>query len=598
MSTQTVVAPEQTAPSGPRRPENTGPRRALKEPVLVILGGLALAVAFCWPIVRAPRTTVLFDLGDPLLQTWELAWQRHFLFDGGDFWTGNIFLGAKNNFAFTDSLLGYLPFSLIGGDDQAGALLRYNIVFLFASTLAFVGGYWLVRQLGGSWHAAALGGVVFAWAPWRLAHVHHLNLLSTGGIALALFALARGHGFSLRGGFRPELARPGWALAGWLIATWQITIGFATGLPFSYVLGAVGVAIAVSMWRKRSQITRRLVLANGVGVGVLLVITLLMILPYLRVVDIYQFKRTAEELAVYSPPPQGLITTSHFSWLWSDTALTRWTWEMDPAPWEKWIFPGLVLIMFAVIGLFVSAWSRRARILLGAGAVLTGILALGTSFFHGTFTYLLVWRFMPGWDALRTPGRLIIWTTLLLILLAAGAVTRLAQALAEKRTGSPVKRRLLGLVMVLPAVGAVVESAPVLPYAHPPQPPAALSEAFRMEPAGPTLVLPIHLTGDSIPMLWSIKEGFPVIANGNTGNYPKSWTELSKAATAFPSPRSVDDFKSHGIRKVIVIRSLLERPRSADDKSPTYERALLRSVQGLPVTRTDLDSDVVVFTLH
>ncbi|ALG05599.1 hypothetical protein AOZ06_00440 [Kibdelosporangium phytohabitans] len=557
-----------------------------------------LALAFCWPIVRAPRTTVLFDLGDPLLQTWELAWQRHFLFGGGDFWTGNIFLAARNNFAFTDSLLGYLPFSLIGGDDQAGALLRYNIVFLFASTLAFVGGYWLVRQLGGSWHAAALGAVVFAWAPWRLAHVHHLNLLSTGGIALALYALARGHGFSLRHGFRPELARPGWALAGWLIATWQITIGFATGLPFAYVLGAVGVAIAVAMWRGRSRITRRLVIANGVGVGVFLVITLLMTLPYLRVIDLYKFKRTAEELAVYSPPPQGLITTSHFSWLWSDTALTRWTWEMDPAPWEKWIFPGLVLVMFAVIGLFVSAWPRRTRILLGAGAVLTGILALGTSFFHGTFTYLLLWKFMPGWDALRTPGRLIIWTTLLLILLAAGAVTRLAQVLAENRTVSPVRRRLLALVMVLPALGAALESAPVLPYAHPPEPPAALSEAFAMEPRdGGTLILPIHLTGDSIPMLWSIKEGFPVIANGNTGNYPKSWTELSKISTAFPSPRSIDEMKKYGIRKVVVIRSLLEMPRSAGDKSPTYDKALVRSVKGLPVTRTDL-SDVVVFTLH
>ncbi len=30
------------------------------------------------------KTTL--DLDDTLLQTWELAWQRHFLVHGGDFW--------------------------------------------------------------------------------------------------------------------------------------------------------------------------------------------------------------------------------------------------------------------------------------------------------------------------------------------------------------------------------------------------------------------------------------------------------------------------------------------------------------------------------
>nr|WP_232328020.1 hypothetical protein [Kibdelosporangium sp. MJ126-NF4]CEL16102.1 hypothetical protein [Kibdelosporangium sp. MJ126-NF4] len=588
MITQTS-APLHAAFSVPRRPRRTPLGKRLREPLLVILGGLTIAVVFCWPIVRAPRTTVLVDLGDPLLQTWELAWQRHFLLNGGDFWTGNIFSGAENNFAFTDSLLGYLPFSLIGGDDQSGALLRYNLVFLFACTLAFVGGYWLVRQLGGTWHAATFGAFVFAWAPWRLAHMHHLNILSTGGIALALFALARGHGFSLSHASRPQPVRPGWALAGWLIAAWQVTIGFATGMPFVYVMGGVGVAIAVWLVRKRHQVTRQLVIADGVGAAVFLTVTYLMSIPYRRVVELYQFTRSVRDLDNFSPPPQGLVTSSHLSWLWSDTAFTRWTWQMEPAPWEKWIFPGLVLVLFALIGLVVSAWSRTARILLGVGAVLTGILALGTSFFHGTFSYLLLWRFLPGWDALRTPGRLILWTSLLLILLAAGAVTRLAQVLAEKRIVSPVKRRLVALVMVLPTAGVLLETAPVLPYARPPDPPAGLSAALDSGPRGPVLVLPMDVIGDSVPMLWSINHGFPVLANGNTGNYPKSWVDLSAATKAFPSSRSIGELTRYGVRRVVVIKSLVE--------GTPYRRSLVRSVDGLPVTRTELP-DVVVFTLR
>ncbi|WP_125728338.1 hypothetical protein [Kibdelosporangium aridum] len=552
-----------------------------REPALVGIAGLVVTLGFYWRIVIDLRSTVLFDLGDPLLQAWELAWQRHFLFNGGDFWTGNIFGGTENNFAFTDSLLGYLPFSLIGGSGPADAILRYNLAFIFAATLAFIGGYMLVRQLGGTWHAAALGAVVFAWAPWRLAHVHHLNLLSTGGIALALFALARGHGFSLRHGFRPELARPGWAVAGWLIAAWQVTIGFATGLPFVYVLGVIGVALLVVMLRKRKQISRRLWIADGVGAVAFLTVTLLMTLPYLRVVELYQFTRTLGELQTYSPPPQGLITTSHFSWLWSDTAFTAWTWDMEPAPWEKWIFPGLVLLVFAAIGLAFSAWPRKVRLVLASGVVVSAILALGTSFFHGTFTYLLLWKFLPGWDALRTPGRLILWTTLLLLLLAAGAVTKLAQSLARKH-----KQRLVALVMILPAVGALAEAVPVFPYAHPPAMPEGLQQEF--EKPGPVVILPMDLTGDSIPMLWSTKD-FPILANGNTGNYPKNWTELTAATKAFPSSRSIEALEKHNVRRVIVVKSLVE-------KTP-YARSLIRSVDGLPLTKTET-RDIVVFTLR
>lgn len=551
-------------------------------------GGLALTLAFCWPIVRDLRSTVLFDLGDPLLQTWELAWLRHFLFNGGEFWTANIFSGAENNFAFTDSLLGYLPFSLIGGDGQHGAILRYNVVYLFATTLAFAGGYALVRQLGASWHAAALGAVMFTWAPWRLAHAHHLNVLSTGGIALAMFALARGHGFSLRHGFRPELGKPGWVVAGWLIAAWQISLGFATGLPFVYAMGLITLAIAVGLVLRRRMVTRRLVIVNVVGATLFFSVTYLMTIPYRRVVELYQFTRTWADIQNFSPPPQGLVTSSHFSWLWSDTALTRWTWEMEPAPWEKWIFPGFVLLLFAVLGLVVSVWPRRVRIWFGVSAVVTGIFALGSSFFHGTFTYQLVWKYLPGWEALRTPGRLILWTTLLLTVLAAGAVTRLAQTLADRRIQSPAKRRLLSLVMVLPALGALLESVPVYPYAHPPELPAGLRQEFERHSDGPILVLPMDVIGDSIPMLWSTS-GFPLLANGNSGNYPKPWVEMSVATKAFPSSRSIETLEKHGVRKVVVVKSLL-------DKTP-YRRSLTRSVDGLPVTRVDR-GDVVVFTLR
>src|SRR2546430_8678184 len=108
--------------------------------------------------------------------------------------------------------------------------------------------------------------------------------MSSGGIVLALAMLARGHGLSLKDGFRRDRIRPGWALAGWLVAAWQITLGFGIGVPFAYALGgsvALGYGIGLlRRWRPR----RRLVFASLAGVAAFLAVSLLMMYPYLRVI--------------------------------------------------------------------------------------------------------------------------------------------------------------------------------------------------------------------------------------------------------------------------------------------------------------------------
>src|SRR5207244_11185061 len=106
---------------------------------------------------------------------------------------------------------------MIGVGPRA-AVLRYNIMYVLVFAFAFVGAYALVRQLGANKAGAAVAGAAFAYAPWRLGQAGHMHVLSAGGIALALAMLARGHGYSLRHGYRPERVRPGWAFAGWPVA--------------------------------------------------------------------------------------------------------------------------------------------------------------------------------------------------------------------------------------------------------------------------------------------------------------------------------------------------------------------------------------------
>ncbi|GHG05061.1 MULTISPECIES: hypothetical protein [Amycolatopsis] len=576
--------------------DGRGRRARIREGVFAVLAGFLLSAVFNHQVVLHPRSLVTGDLGDPLLQAWQLAWQHHFVTGGGSLWTGNTLYPATGSFAFSDSLLGYLPLGLLG-DGPYAAIMRYNAVLVFAFALAFAGAYLLIRQLGGNWQAAALAGVVFAWAPWRLTHISHLNILSSGGIALALFALARAHGYSLRHGRRPELARPGWAVAGWLIAAWQVTLGFAVGIPFVYLLGVIGLVLLVTAVRGWRRFGTRLFVADAAGAAVFLVVTYLMTIPYRQVVEQYGFTRGWDEVQLYSPPPQGLLGTLASTWLWQDTPLDPRTgafadpaWTTLPGVAEKLLFPGLAVLLVALAGLFFSVWSVRVRVWLGVATVVVTVFALGSQFFGGDYTYYLLWRYLPGWDALRTPGRLMLWVLLLLAVLAAGALTRTAEWLRTLDTTYD-RGRFLQALLVVPALFAVLEGVPDQAYPSPPGIPPDVAKAFENNPR-PALMLPIGQDpgqfSEFVYQFWST-DGFPPLANGHNGLLPPSYGEIVEAGKTFPDAHSVAVLRKYGIQQVLVLKV-------AATGTP-YQAALTRPLDGLPVTRSE-STDLVTFTLR
>ena len=104
------------------------------------------------------------------------------------------------------------------------------------------------------------------------------------------------------------------------------------------------------------------------------------------------------------------------------------------------ISPGHVLAVLAVLGLVVSVWPLRRRLLLGLATAVATVLTLGTQApGGGGWSYLLLYRHLPGWDALRTPGRLVLWVTMGLALLAAGLVGRLAELLLRRAADREVR---------------------------------------------------------------------------------------------------------------------------------------------------------------
>ncbi|MBO0870562.1 MAG: hypothetical protein J2P15_18560, partial [Micromonosporaceae bacterium] len=424
----------------------------IHEWTLATFGALALAVVMTWPSALHPSTTIPADIWDPTLQAWQLAWSGHILrTDPTQLWNGNAFFPDPYSYAYSDSLLGYFPAGLVGNGPVA-ALIRYNIIFILLHALAFFGAYALVRQLGAGRIAGAAAGAAFAYAPWRWGQAGHMHVLSVGGIALSLAMLARGHGFSLTGPARPK--RAGWAVAGWCVAAWQISLGFGIGVPFGYVLGGLTLAwIAAWLLRGAPRPHWGLVAADTVGLLLFLAVTAFMAVPYLRVVERFPYaRRSLDDVRLYSPNLRAFLTAPAQSLPWGHAhEAARATMS---APAETTLLPGFILLGLALAGLSFSIWSARARLVLFLGVVVSVIFAMGTNFLGGTYTYAPVFHYLPGWDAIRTPGRLIIWTTLLLAILAAGAVgalvSRAGDIIAQRYPSRP--GLLLRVALILPVL--------------------------------------------------------------------------------------------------------------------------------------------------
>ena len=578
----------------------TAVRRLLKhEWTLACAGALALALLMTWllpPFVMwifsagATRTgfanplhTIVGDAGDPTGQAWLLAWTGHaLLHDPSALWNTNAFFPDHNGLAFNDTLLGYAPAGFVGSGFPA-AVLRYNIVFVLAFALAALGAYALARQLGANRIGAAVAGAAFAYAPWRYGHDGHLNILSSGGMPLALAMLARGHGWSLRHGYRPEKVRPGWAVAGWLVAAWQVTLGFGIGLPFVYVLAGASLVGAV-MWlvTRRPPVPRRLVVADLATGAVFAVVAVAMALPYWHVrAEQPETLRSLAYVGVFSPTPRSLVVAPSDSLIWGNWHAAARS-ALEPASTEKVLLCGYVLYALAGCGLFLSAWGVRRRILLFAGAVITTVLALGTN----TPVFQLVYRYLPGFDGSRTPGRLIVWPTLVLALLAAGFVTEAARLVRRATTADwsdgltrDFRAVAVRVVTVPLLVAVLIEGLPNLNHVPLADPPAAMAIAPT-----PTLVLPTDDYVDLTVMLWSTA-GYPEIANGASSVVTPVRDKVRTVAQTFPSQQSVAALRALGVRSVVVVRSRVP--------GTPYEGALNAPVDGLGISRTDVGPDVL-----
>ncbi|RRR99624.1 hypothetical protein [Glycomyces terrestris] len=581
-------APAAAPPGRLRRAGRLAARAARSEWTLAALFSALLAVAMTWPLAKNLTTAIPHDLGDPLLQAYTLAWLGESLRgDPQGIWTTNSFWPNPDSFLFTDTLFGYAPAALLAVDGPSN-LAVYNVLFIATFALAFLGGYALLRQLGARVAGSAVGAAAFAYAPWKLAHLGHLNVLSSGAIALSLAMLARGHGWSLRGGFRPERQRPGWILAGWLVALWQFSIGVALGLTFVYLMLAIAVVVGLTWLVKRPALTWRTVAADGAGGTVFSLGVLWIADRHASVAQAYpETVRSWDYVQFFSPSWQSFIIAPEESRLWGaahEAARAELTW-----PPEQTLLVGFTVLALAVAGLIWSSWSRWQRAWIALGIAVFTALAMGPNFLDdGRWAWGLLYEYAPGFDAVRTTGRMVLYISLLLAVLAAGTLTRLAddadavahESRVDKRFEEKAPRRVHALLFA-PLVFVLWEGL-MVPELHAPDP--APLDVSSLD--GPVMFLPSD-GRDTRVQFWTV-DGFPEMVNGSAAFTPAGTSELRDLSKSFPSEDAIAGLREAGVETVVVVPGWLPGSDWAglDTEAEPF---------GVEVERTD---DAIVYDLN
>jgi hypothetical protein len=320
-------------------------------PVVAAIGYSAITLVMTWPLAAGLASDVPADLGDPLLNMWILDWVAAGIvavlsgsMSVADVWHANIFHPEPLALAFSEHLFGQsvqmLPAYAVSGN----LILCYNLLFLATFALSGLGAFLFVRDLTGRVDAAFLAGIVFAFAPLRMAQLSHIQVLSTQWMPLALFGFRRfittARWFPLAGG-TAALLMNNWSCGYYLLF-------FTPFLPL-FVVHQMYVhhrLRSAGMWM--AFVAAAIVIAAG---------TLPFLTYYEEARRVHEIERSRAEVIRFSADLRGFLGAPEILRIWGPVL----TAARKP---EGEVFLGMTAMLLALVGVTTTlrtAWSQSAR---------------------------------------------------------------------------------------------------------------------------------------------------------------------------------------------------------------------------------------------
>jgi hypothetical protein len=427
------------------------------------------------PLARDLRSQTLAG-PDPVIDLWTVNWLSRHLLQPTQLYGGNIFQPVEHAVLFSDLSLGTAvllpPFRVVADDPVP----LYNLAVLLALSFAGFSFFLLSWTLTGCPGAGLLAGTLAAFGSHQLYHVYHLNLLTTGWLALLLL------------GLHQLLERPGGAAA---VLT---GVSFALSVQSSgyYAVAAVLLPLVFAVTHARRLFARgplrSAILAAILGSA--------LALPYLL-----SFLEVREAHSLRRPP--GMSRSMAFQPA-RDLGAHGYLYRAILGSDGERLFPGALSLALAGLA---AARRRPHAGFYSASTLLLLLVSLGPAveLFGRELRLPYAWIFaIPPLDGMRHPYTFAAVATMTLAVLAALGWRSLA--IAEKPWAAV-------LVLALALAETLAPPLDVRPV------PADVPPAYRLlETLPPGLFLELPVSAPDA-LLWAARHGRPAV-NGDGAFLP------------------------------------------------------------------------------
>jgi len=288
----------------------------------------ALTIALTWPLAAGLTRHIPGDFGDPLFTSWVIAWDSTHL--GRGLWNANIFAPHPLALAYSEHFLPQalqtLPLYLA----TRNPILCYNLLFLSTFVLSALGMFLFARELTGDDEAAVVAGLAFAFTPFRIASIPHLQVLSAAWMPFVLYGIRR---YVTTRRMRPLVG----TAAAWILQ--NLSCGY-------YLLFFSPIVVCYAAWeltRTGRWRDRRVMRAAVLAFFAVLVATIPFLLPYVELRRLGFSPRSLDETRRFSADVYAYLTADPNLWVWGPIARA---WPHA----EGVLFPGLTIVVLAGIG--------------------------------------------------------------------------------------------------------------------------------------------------------------------------------------------------------------------------------------------------------
>jgi hypothetical protein len=496
---------------------------------------IILTIFLTYPLIIHFNTSLPALSADPMINIWALNWVHYQLInDPLNLFNANIYFPHSETLTYSESLIASaiisLPIKLL----TKNPITSYNFVIFFAFVVCAWGTYLLVNHLLDDKFIAFFAGAVFSFCSFKFHHLVHLQLITIQWFPFIILYL---HKYSKSKKFLHLLSA----------GLFYLLLALSSGYYALFALLLLCIMIPFYWLFFRQQLGKRFWLHIIITGLILAIFIIPFFYPYYRVKNEMNFTQSLRANKFFSCDVMDYLASQ--SNIWGGLVKIQ---KQEP------LFPGRILIVLLLISLIIGikrGFSSPQK-LYALMSLCAFIFSLGPALhFKGKalfpLPYLLIYKYIPGFNGLRAPCRFGIFTIFGLVLLSCFGLKEITTYIKKWKTPKYFLVVILTLLVLAENVRIPINMG-------------ALERAFPQvyqwlaHQTGDFAIIELPLPqqaqiAHNLRYMYYSTSHWKKIVNGCSGYHPRSYNKLHWALRSFPRPESIKYLKEHYPVKYIIL---------------------------------------------